>query len=211
MSFVDYFTAVQASSGWDNILQSFARFVALPAGARVLDVGCGPGSLARALATAGHSVVGADRDRDMVTRAQALAYQINNPRPAFIVADILRLPVGAAAFDVVLGANVVFLVSDPLQALREMTRATRPGGLVAMLNPSDKMTVAAAEALADARGLTGMERVTLVNWGHAASHNRRFTLAEVQALFEAAGLIEITVADKVGPGLARFVRGAKPQ
>ena len=71
--FVDYFTRVQASEGWDRTLASFARFLAVGSTAHVLDVGCGPGSLVRKLAREAAFAYGCDADRGMIEQAQRLA------------------------------------------------------------------------------------------------------------------------------------------
>jgi SAM-dependent methyltransferase len=207
MTFVDYFTQVQATQGWDAILASFARFVAPPAGARILDVGCGPGSLARRFAAGGHPVVGVDIAPDMVARARALAQGL--PGVEFHVGEITHLPFPPASFDVVTAANVVFFLDDPLAGLRGLVKACRQGGVVAMLNPSELMSVAAAEALANERNLQGAERVSLTNWAGVAERNRRMSASEVADLFAAAGLRQVETVAKIGPGLARFVRGLR--
>ncbi|MBI3244349.1 MAG: class I SAM-dependent methyltransferase [Chloroflexi bacterium] len=206
-SFADYFAQVQATPGWDAIIQSFARFVALPPNSRVLDVGCGPGSLARHLARDDHTVTGIDADPLMIDRAQYLATEVSDV--TFEVGDVRHLRFDDGAFDVALATNVIFLLPDPLAGLRQMTRAVKPGGLVAMLNPSPKMSVAAAEAQANEQKLEGIARVSLVNWARAAEANRRLSVEEAQALFAAAGLVQIETVEKVGPGLALFVKGHK--
>lgn len=206
-TFADYFSQVQATPGWDAILQSFARFASIPPASRVLDVGCGPGSLARTLVRAGHTVVGIDSDPLMIDRAQYLAQE--ERRPEFELGDVRHLRFADSSFDAALATNVLFLVPDPLVGLREMVRVMRPGGMVAMLNPSSKMSVAAAEAHAAERGLDGVARVSLVNWGRAAEANRRFSADEARTLFSAAGLAQFESAEKIGPGLALFVRGVR--
>ena len=74
-SFAAYFAQVQATPGWDAILQSFARFANIPPNSRVLDVGCGPGALARHLVREGHTVTGIDADPLMIERAQYLSVE----------------------------------------------------------------------------------------------------------------------------------------
>ena len=207
ISFVDYFTQVQAAPGWDAILASFARFVAPPSGARILDVGCGPGSLVRRFADEGFEVVGVDVDPAMIDRARELAADM--PNVEFRVGEVTRLPYLPDSFDVVVATNVIFFLDDPLAGVRGMSAVCEPDGIVAMLNPSEKMSVAAAEALADAQGLAEMNRVSLVNWAGVAERNRRMSEAEVTMLFTAAGLTQIETVTKIGPGLARFVRGVK--
>jgi ubiquinone/menaquinone biosynthesis C-methylase UbiE len=206
-TFADYFAQVQATPGWDAIIQSFARFVALPPNSRVLDVGCGPGSLARHLARDGHTVTGIDADPLMIDRAQYLATEVSGV--AFEVGDVRNLRFEDATFDAALATNVIFLLPDPLAGLRQMTRTVKPGGLIAMLNPSSKMSVAVAEAQADEHKLEGMARVSLVNWARAAEANRRLSVEEAKALFTAVGLTQLESAEKVGPGLALFVKGVR--
>jgi ubiquinone/menaquinone biosynthesis C-methylase UbiE len=206
-SFADYFAQVQATPGWEAIIQSFARFIALPPNSRVLDVGCGPGSLARHLARDGHTVTGIDADPLMIDRAQYLATEVSGV--AFEVGDVRNLRFESESFDAALATNVIFLLPDPLAGLKQMTRVVKPGGLIAMLNPSPKMSVAAAEAQADEHKLEGMARVSLVNWARAAEANRRLSVDEAKSLFATVGLTNSETAEKVGPGLALFVKGRK--
>ncbi len=206
-SFADYFAHVQATPGWDRVLQSFYRFAGVAPNSRVLDVGCGPGSLARHVARDGNTVVGIDADPLMIDRAQYLATELSNV--SFELGDVRNLRFEAASFDAALATNVIFLLQEPLVGLKEMARVVRAGGIIAMLNPSTHMTLVAAETLADEQHLEGFARVSLVNWARAASVNRRFSAEEAQALFEAAGLTQIERQEKVGPGLALFVKGHK--
>lgn len=208
-TFTDYFTQVQATPGWDVVLQSFYRFAAIPLGSRVLDVGCGPGSLARHLARDGHTVTGIDADPLMIDRAQELAAD----RPGslnFEMGNVQQLRFENDSYDAALATNVIFLLPEPRAGLKEMARVVRPGGIVAMLNPSPRMTLAEAESLAEAQRLDGFARVSLINWARAAAANRRFSPEEAQELLAAAGLAEVDWAEKVGPGLALLVKGRKP-
>ena len=102
--------------------------------ARILDVGCGPGTitvdLAR-IATAG-SVVGLDRSEDVIAEARATAQQAGVTNVEFGVGDVYALDHEADAFDVVHAHQVLQHLSDPVAALREMARVCRPEGLVAV-------------------------------------------------------------------------------
>jgi 2-polyprenyl-3-methyl-5-hydroxy-6-metoxy-1,4-benzoquinol methylase len=207
VTFVDYFTQVQATQGWDAILASFARFVAPPEGAFILDVGCGPGSLVRRLAGMGNRVVGVDQDPGMTAQADRLAKGLAGT--AFCAASIASLPFRPGAFDVVLATNIIFFLDDPQAGVRALAAACRVSGTVAMLNPSERMSTAAAEALANERGLAGTERASLVNWAGVAEGNRRFDADEASRLFAAAGIGQIETVTKIGPGLARYVRGVR--
>ena len=206
--FVTYFTQVQASEGWDRILASFARFLALAKSVSVLDVGCGPGSLVRRLAREVAFAQGCDADRYMIEQAQCLAQTAGLANIEYRVGVLPALPYEADTFDAVTATNVIFLQRDPLAALHGMARVCRPNGLVAMLNPSPQMTVAAATALADRQGLIDLNRASFINWANVAEQNHRFSAEQITQLFETIGLGDITLESKIG-GLALFAKARK--
>jgi len=201
----EYFARVQASPGWLRVLESFVRFVEPQVGWRTLDVGCGPGALVRLLAAQGCVAEGVDADADMVASAQELA-----PTLTFQHGNIHNLPYASNQFNLVTATNVVFLQKEPLVALKEMARVCAPGGVVAMLNPSPKLSRASAEAHAKNSGLTDFAEFSFINWGTVAERNHRFSAEDVQQMFTAAGLANIEAVEKIGEGLALFVKAQKP-
>ena len=207
--FVTYFTRVQATSGWDRVLASFARFVALDSGAHVLDAGCGPGSLVRKLAREVAFAYGCDADGGMIEQAQKLADEEGLRNVEFRVGALPDLPYPADRFDAVTATNVIFLQRNPRAAVQGMARVCRPNGIVAMLNPSPQMSAAAATAYADRHGLTELNRVAFINWGNVAEQAHRFSAEQITAMFEAAGLSTTAIEAKIG-GLALFAKAQKP-
>ncbi len=204
--FVDYFTRVQASEGWNRILASFARFIALDKTAQVLDVGCGPGSLVRRLARELAFAYGCDADRGMIEQAQKLAKQEGLRNVEFRVDPLPDLSYPPDQFEAVTATNVIFLQRDPVAALRGMARVCKPDGLVAMLNPSPQMSITAATAYADQGGLTDFNRVSFINWGNVAEQAQRFSEEEIAEMFEAVGLSDIVIEAKID-GLALLAKG----
>ncbi|MET9779041.1 class I SAM-dependent methyltransferase [Streptomyces sp. NPDC006367] len=101
---------------------------------RILDVGCGPGTITADLAELvpdGH-VTGVDRAPEIVERARATAKERGLTNTAFAVADVHALDHPDDTFCVVHAHQVLQHVGDPVRALREMRRVTRPGGIVAV-------------------------------------------------------------------------------
>jgi SAM-dependent methyltransferase len=103
-----------------------------PAGARVLEVGCGPGHLALRLARQhGLDVTGLDLDPAMIERARANADRAGDGdgrRPAFYVGDVAALPFADGAFDLVVSTLSLHHWADPTAGLAEIGRVLRPGG-----------------------------------------------------------------------------------
>ena len=105
----------------------------LKPGSSVLDIGCGPGTITADLAArvAPGPVMAVDQFADVLNVAHAEARRRNLSNIAFATADVHELEFPDDAFDVVHAHQVLQHVGDPVQALREMRRVCRPGGVVA--------------------------------------------------------------------------------
>jgi SAM-dependent methyltransferase len=126
--------SVLRSHRWRTAENSAGYLLArLPPAARVLDVGCGPGTITVGLAARvpQGQVIGVDRAGDVLAVARREAGRQGQANVAFEVGDVYRLAFGDGAFDVVHAHQVLQHLSDPVGALAEMRRVGRPGGLVA--------------------------------------------------------------------------------
>jgi len=109
----------------------------LRAGQSVLDVGCGPGTITVDLATlvSPGRVIGVDRSADAVEEARASAAGSGNAartaNVTFEVGDVYALDLPDDSVDVVHAHQVMQHLTDPVAALREMTRVCRRGGVIA--------------------------------------------------------------------------------
>jgi SAM-dependent methyltransferase len=103
-----------------------------PAGAQVLEVGCGPGHLSIRLARQhGLEVTGLDLDPAMIARARANADRPGNSdhrRPSFLVGDVATLAFPDGSFDLVVSTLSMHHWADPTAGLAEIGRVLRPGG-----------------------------------------------------------------------------------
>jgi SAM-dependent methyltransferase len=117
---------------------------------RVLDVGCGTGALAFAVADAAREVVAVDSDVSMVAGARARAPA--NVRVEW--ADGERLPFGDGHFDVAATLRTLHHTPRPELLLAELVRVTKPGGTILVadqLAPPDDERAAALNAFERAR------------------------------------------------------------
>lgn len=103
-------------------------------GLTVLDIGCGTGAITRdiAAAVAPHGqVVGVDVNAGLIEEARRVHGAV--PGLTFEVCDVYTLPF-RADFDLVSAARVLQWLAHPLDALRTLVAATKPGGRVVILD-----------------------------------------------------------------------------
>jgi ubiquinone/menaquinone biosynthesis C-methylase UbiE len=125
-------------AGYERMMGTWSRFagdifldwLAPAAGLRWLDVGCGNGAFTQAIVDrcAPAAVEGIDPSEGQLAFARE--------RPAarlatFRQGDAMALPYADRGFDAVTMALVIFFVPDPVKAVAEMVRVTRPGGAIA--------------------------------------------------------------------------------
>ena len=100
----------------------------------ILDVGCGPGSITVGLARwATHgSVTGIDVGKEVLQAAQQLVHEAGCSNVSLEEASVYELPYEDSSFDLTYAHQVLQHLSDPVLAIQEMVRVTRPGGHVAV-------------------------------------------------------------------------------
>jgi len=150
---------------------------------RILDLGCGAGSVSGELVRRGHQVTGLDIMAQAVVRARtrgidAMVYDLNKS----------ALPFCSEAFDCVLTLDIIEHVFDSLAFLREVHRVLRPSGYVIADIPLHFDLRQRLRILAG-RGIVSYEHLyynpAYVAWDYF--HIRFFVLAEVQQLIHNAG------------------------
>ena len=108
----------------------FVDWLAAPARARWLDVGCGTGVFTELIAErcSPAEMIAVDPQRAQIdhARRQAISRRVD-----FRVADAQALPFSQGAFDLVVSALAINFIPDRARALGEMRRVVRPRGLVA--------------------------------------------------------------------------------
>jgi ubiquinone/menaquinone biosynthesis C-methylase UbiE len=196
--------------------------VAFPPGARVLEIGCGTGAVARDLAVRPHvaEVVGIDLSPRLLDRARQLSEGIVSL--SFEEADGRRLPFSDGVFNVVVMHTLLCHVPGPENVLAEAHRVLRAGGWLAVfdgdyattsvaLGDHDPLQTCAAAAVANlvhdpwlARRLAslgaaaGFAIKSLRNHAYAQTHDPSYFLAFIDLgvdFLVAAGQIGVDLAD----------------
>jgi len=112
------------------VAREFLDWLAVPPGTRWLDVGCGTGALTELILEGAQpaGVTGVDPAAAFVTYARE---HVQDGRASFEVADATALPLGDEMFGAVVSGLVLNHIPAPGDALAEMARVTRHGGVVA--------------------------------------------------------------------------------
>jgi SAM-dependent methyltransferase len=100
------------------------------AGAEVLDAGCGPGHILRAVAASQRRASGTGIDVGVARLRQAEEKSFGNRRLQFSRGDVQELAFGCGLFDLVYARMLLQYVPDKEKAVGELVRVCKPGGTV---------------------------------------------------------------------------------
>lgn len=126
------------------MLRDYLAVIDIPAGADVLDIGCGTGAVSRAVAglPGVGLVTGVDPSPVFLDRARQLATGIDNL--SFAESDGRSLPYADSSFDLLLFHTTLSHVPGPELALAEAHRVLRPAGTVAVFDGNYTTTTLAS-------------------------------------------------------------------
>jgi SAM-dependent methyltransferase len=115
----------------------------LSPGMRLLDLGCGPGSITLGLAecVAPGEVVGIDLRPEPLAQARAAAHARGITNVRFEVGSAYALPFADGSFDAAFAHVVLLHLREPVRALAEVRRVLRPGGVVGVRDPDFGMNL----------------------------------------------------------------------
>lgn len=140
------------------------------AGDTVLEVGCGGGVFMRRVLASGCRAIGIDHSPDMIANSARLNRKsVEEGRLVLHRADAASLPVADGFADKVFCLNAFFFFPDPASSLREMARALKPGGVLALVTspPEFRAQVARfSRGMADSMRFDAPE--TLATWAKDA-------------------------------------------
>jgi ubiquinone/menaquinone biosynthesis C-methylase UbiE len=151
------------------------RFAELRGDERALDAACGAGALAFALAPHVREVVGVDVVPELLDQGRQRAGEVENVE--FVEGDATKLPFARGSFDLAGTLRSVHHIERPELVLAELTRVTRLGGrilVVDQLAPIDPLAAFELNAFERARD---------------PSHTRTLADVDLRHLFESNGLV----------------------
>lgn len=161
----------------EGMRQLIAAVAPQPA-SHILDVACGPGIVACALAPLAATVTGADLTPAMLAQARARQEREGLANLSWHIADATALPFADASFDIVVTRYSFHHIADPGRALLEMRRVCRPGGRIVVVDATPSPGTQAA--------YDGMERL------RDPSHASALTVDQLRGLAQEAGLTELS-------------------
>jgi ubiquinone/menaquinone biosynthesis C-methylase UbiE len=140
---------------------------------KVLDVACGPGLVACALAEVAHHVTGIDLTPAMIEQAKAKQRSRGRTNLTWLVGDAVPLPFPDGAFSVVVSRYAMHHFLDPKAALAEMVRVCEPAGRVAVIDvfmssPEQAEAYNRVEKLRDPSHVRALSLVELTSLCHDA-------------------------------------------
>ncbi|GGO90627.1 class I SAM-dependent methyltransferase [Wenjunlia tyrosinilytica] len=189
-----FHASVLRSHTWRTAENSAAHLLPrLTAGAALLDVGCGPGTITADLAerVAPGRVTAADASPEVLEHARRTVAERGLGNVDFAEVDVHELDFADGTFDVVHAHQVLQHVTDPVKALREMRRVCRPGGVVAVRDSDYRAMTWYPRVPALAPWPDLYDRVARANGGEPDAGRRLLSWAR------AAGFTDITPSASV--------------
>ena len=110
----------------------FARLLdaAIPADARMVEIGCGTGQMSLYLARADRIIIGADLTRASLLLGSQAAQRFAVDKVLFVETDLAAAALRPASFDVVYCSGVLHHTPDPRRSFEQVARLVRPGGMI---------------------------------------------------------------------------------
>jgi SAM-dependent methyltransferase len=115
----------------EPLAEVFVAFAGVDAGDKVLDVGCGPGALTAQLLSVGAEVAAIDPSPPFIDAMRVRFRDVDVRRGTAEELPYDAATFDAATFDAALAQLVVHFMTDPVVGVRQMTRVTRRGGVIA--------------------------------------------------------------------------------
>ncbi len=112
-------------------------------GKRIADIGCEQGTVAQMLVRKGGNVVCVDIDRAMLRQAKK---RLGN-NAEYRLGNAEKIPLPDSSVDMALSSHTLEHLPEPKKGFAELVRITRPGGIIAVNLPNERVVLAAKRLL----------------------------------------------------------------
>jgi len=172
------FARLQSMPWYSAMLNSWidSLNIANQKSANILEVGCGPALFSYRLSQSGKRVTALDNSSKMIKFAKQ---NFSNSQLHLIQGSAHRLPFTDNSFDAVLSASLISIIPNPQQAMAEMRRVTKPGGVISCLVASTQMTLKNANSYIKQNHLDGFDAAALRLWSSRAPSMNTEQLAHI--------------------------------
>lgn len=189
----------------------------VPANARILDFGCGAGTISAALAGFGYRLTGCDISPQMIAVAQG-TYPASGIHWVVLDPSKVNLPFDPGEYDAVIASSVLEYVSNPSAMLGQFRRVLAPGGVLICTVPDERHPVRVAERNWLACAERPLARLLLCCLPRFIPHRRRYdylrlsltrwSVTEWQEAFVRVGFTPPVVGDCADPLMVLCARPA---
>ncbi len=178
----------------------------LKSGQRLLDIGCGPGTITVGLAAivAPGEVTGMDLAESQIAlaRERAAEHKLQNTR--FITGSVYEVPFPNETFDVVFCHTVFEHLKEPVPAMREIRRVLKPGGVAALRCPDWGGFVVHPLTPALQAGIDLFQKIQKANGGDVLAGRKLKEWAEAAGFRNAQWTGTVDFTDDL-PGICEFL------
>ncbi|MDE2578090.1 MAG: class I SAM-dependent methyltransferase [Hyphomicrobiales bacterium] len=200
MNGADLFTFLQDADFYRDMHETAARQLPPGDGRTWLDVGCGPGVLARIAAARGYSVRGIDCSEAMIGAAKRLAAE-RRVTVEFEVSDLKREFDRGRRYDVVSASSLLVVLPSPKAGLAQLMELVKPSGIVLVIEATERMSRLRALRMIATQRL-GSRSYMLLAWSMGRSGR---ALPDTMFPEEPGSLPAVKLLD--GLATARIMRG----
>ena len=183
----------------------------LKPGLRMLDIGCGPGTISVGLAKAVHpgEFIGVDMEESQVELSIKAEHEGGNANARFQVADALNMLFPNDHFDVVHLHAVLMHIPDTMPALSEIQRVLKPGGILGVRDSIMDMSFIAPNIGNLNRFYPIFAAVVTANGGHPhMGKDHRALLSKAGFVdIESTGSFDSWGSPETVPALSHFIGG----
>lgn len=157
------FHYLQSSNWYFSILEKWTVKININKSQKILEAGCGPGTLTKTLHEKGYDIHGIDISEKMIEKGYKLTPSTKN-RNILSCQDIENTSFDNNTFDHIIAASIINVVKDPEKMIKEILRITKINGKISFLYPTDNMNTESINIHMNKNNFKNCSRAALTTW-----------------------------------------------